>query len=217
MTLAYLSTPILGIVDTAVIGRLGDAALLGGIAVGAIIFDLIFTTFNCLRSSTTGMTAQALGAGNDTELRATLYRLGRHRAGMRHRGGGAASADTGRFAVVHGRQRGCFRGDLGIFLRARPGHAVRAGELRDPGLVPGPGARRHRAGAAGRAQQPQHHPQHLVRDGPWLGHRRRGLGNGDRRGHDRAGWHRARSARAARAAAGAARGRCSTASALPPR
>lgn len=74
MTLAYLSTPILGIVDTAVIGRLGDAALLGGIAVGAIIFDLIFTTFNCLRSSTTGMTAQALGAGNDTELRATLYR-----------------------------------------------------------------------------------------------------------------------------------------------
>ena len=74
MTLAYLSTPILGIVDTTVIGRLGDAALLGGIAVGAIIFDLIFTTFNCLRSSTTGLTAQALGAGNDTEMRATLYR-----------------------------------------------------------------------------------------------------------------------------------------------
>ncbi|MFN0262426.1 MATE family efflux transporter [Tepidamorphus sp. 3E244] len=74
MTLAFLSTPILGIVDTTVIGRLGDAALLGGIAVGAIIFDLIFTTFNCLRSSTTGLTAQALGADNERELRAALYR-----------------------------------------------------------------------------------------------------------------------------------------------
>ena len=74
MTLAYLSTPILGIVDTAVIGQQGDAALLGGIAVGAVIFDLIFTTFNFLRSATTGLTAQAIGAGNDTELRTTLYR-----------------------------------------------------------------------------------------------------------------------------------------------
>ena len=74
MTLAYLSTPVLGIVDTTVIGRLGDAALLGGIAIGAVIFDLIFTTFNFLRSGTTGLTAQALGAGNETEMRATLYR-----------------------------------------------------------------------------------------------------------------------------------------------
>ncbi|GGB48596.1 MATE family efflux transporter [Roseibium aquae] len=74
MTLAYLSTPILGIVDTAVIGRLGDAALVGGIAIGGVIFDLVFTTFNFLRSGTTGLTAQALGAGNTTEQRATLLR-----------------------------------------------------------------------------------------------------------------------------------------------
>ncbi len=74
MTLAYLSTPILGVVDTAVIGQLGSAALVGGIAVGGIIFDLIFTTFNFLRSGTTGMTAQAMGANDGKELRAILLR-----------------------------------------------------------------------------------------------------------------------------------------------
>lgn len=74
MTLAYLSTPLLGVVDMAVIGRLGDAALLGGIALGGIIFDLVFTTFNFLRSGTTGLTAQAVGGRNDEEVKATLLR-----------------------------------------------------------------------------------------------------------------------------------------------
>ena len=74
MTLAYLSTPLLGIVDTAVIGQLGNAALIGGIAFGGIIFDIVFTTFNCLRSGTTGLTAQALGAKNNDEIVAVLFR-----------------------------------------------------------------------------------------------------------------------------------------------
>ncbi|EEE45405.1 MATE family efflux transporter [Roseibium alexandrii] len=74
MTLAYLSTPLLGVVDMAVIGRLGDAALIGGIALGGIIFDLVFTTFNFLRSGTTGLTAQALGARDEYEIRATFLR-----------------------------------------------------------------------------------------------------------------------------------------------
>lgn len=74
MTLAYLSTPLLGIVDMAVIGRLGDATLIGGIALGGIIFDLVFNTFSFLRSGTTGFTAQALGARNEEEIRATLLR-----------------------------------------------------------------------------------------------------------------------------------------------
>lgn len=64
MTLAFLTTPLLGAVDTAVVGQLGDPALLGGIAVGALVFDVIFSTFNFLRSGTTGLTAQALGAGD---------------------------------------------------------------------------------------------------------------------------------------------------------
>lgn len=40
MTLAYLTTPLLGLVDTAVVGQFGDAALLGGLAAGALIFDV---------------------------------------------------------------------------------------------------------------------------------------------------------------------------------
>lgn len=74
MTLAYLSTPILGVVDTAVIGQLGSAALVGGIAVGGILFDLVFSTFSFLRSGTTGLTAQAYGAGEAKEIKATLLR-----------------------------------------------------------------------------------------------------------------------------------------------
>lgn len=74
MTLAYISTPLLGLVDTAVIGQIDNAALLGGLAVGSVIFDIVFVTFNFLRSGTTGLAAQAFGAGNSTEIKAVLFR-----------------------------------------------------------------------------------------------------------------------------------------------
>jgi MATE family multidrug resistance protein len=74
MTLAFLTTPILGIVDLAVVGRMNDEALIGGLAVGAIIFDVIFTTFNFLRSGTTGLTAQALGKNDEKEMQAVFFR-----------------------------------------------------------------------------------------------------------------------------------------------
>ena len=74
MTLAFLSTPLAGIVDTAVIGQLGEAALIGGIAVGSVVFSTLFMTFNFLRSGTTGLTAQALGAGDGVEERAVFLR-----------------------------------------------------------------------------------------------------------------------------------------------
>lgn len=74
MTLAYITTPLLGLVDTAVVGRLGVEALIGGLAVGAIIIDLVFTTFNFLRSGTTGLTSQALGAEDEKEKQAILFR-----------------------------------------------------------------------------------------------------------------------------------------------
>ena len=61
MTLAYLTTPLLGLVDTAVVGQFGDAAKLGGLAIGALVFDVVFTTFNFVRSGTTGLVAQAFG------------------------------------------------------------------------------------------------------------------------------------------------------------
>ncbi|MDX8462191.1 MATE family efflux transporter [Mesorhizobium humile] len=74
MTLAYLTTPLLGIVDTAVVGQFGDAALLGGLAAGSLVFDVVFTTFNFLRSGTTGLVAQAFGRGDPLEEQAVLWR-----------------------------------------------------------------------------------------------------------------------------------------------
>ena len=73
-TLAYLSTPLIGLVDTGVVGRLGDAALLGGLAIGAILFDIVFGTFNFIRSSTTGLVAQAVGAHDNEAKRNVLIR-----------------------------------------------------------------------------------------------------------------------------------------------
>jgi len=69
-----LSTPLLGAVDTAVVGRLPDPAYIGGVAVGAVIFSFLFWGFGFLRMGTTGFTAQAYGAENAQELRATLLR-----------------------------------------------------------------------------------------------------------------------------------------------
>lgn len=74
MTLAHLSTPLLGIADAAVIGRLGEAHLLGAIAAAAIIFDFVFWSFGFLRQGTAGLTAQAFGAGDRPEQSATLAR-----------------------------------------------------------------------------------------------------------------------------------------------
>lgn len=74
MTFAYLTTPLLGLTDTGVVGRTGDATALGGLAVGALIFDFAFSTFNFLRSGTTGLTAQAVGRGNAREVQAVFWR-----------------------------------------------------------------------------------------------------------------------------------------------
>lgn len=74
MTLAFVTTPLLGLVDTAVVGRLGDAALIGGLAIAAALFDLIFGTFNFFRSGTTGLVAQAFGRGDRGEQQAVFWR-----------------------------------------------------------------------------------------------------------------------------------------------
>ncbi|MGC4026462.1 MAG: MATE family efflux transporter [Mesorhizobium sp.] len=74
MTLAYVTTPFIGLVDTAVVGQLGNAALIGGLAAGAIVFDVVFSTFNSLRSATTGLIAQAFGRGDEPEQRLVFLR-----------------------------------------------------------------------------------------------------------------------------------------------
>ena len=74
MTLAHMSTPLLGFADATVIGRLGQANLLGAIAAAAVIFDFVFWAFGFLRLGTAGLTAQAVGAGDAQEERATIVR-----------------------------------------------------------------------------------------------------------------------------------------------
>jgi MATE family multidrug resistance protein len=72
--LANLTTPLIGIVSTTAIGRLGDAAMLGGVAMASVLFDCTFWLFGFLRMSTVAFTAQSLGAGEPQELRAILVR-----------------------------------------------------------------------------------------------------------------------------------------------
>ncbi len=72
--IANLTTPLIGIVSTTAIGRLGDATLLGGVAMASVIFDCLFWLFGFLRMSTVAFTAQSLGAGETRELHAILVR-----------------------------------------------------------------------------------------------------------------------------------------------
>ena len=71
---ANLTTPLIGIVSTTAIGRLDDAALLGGVAIASVLFDCMFWLFGFLRMSTVAFTAQSLGAGQTQELSAILVR-----------------------------------------------------------------------------------------------------------------------------------------------
>jgi MATE family multidrug resistance protein len=68
MMLAHATTPLLGLVGATAIGRLGQPSLLGAVALGAVIFDLLFWTFGALRMATAGLTAQAFGAGEADEI-----------------------------------------------------------------------------------------------------------------------------------------------------
>ncbi len=71
---ANLTTPLIGIVSTTAIGRLGDATMLGGVAMASVLFDCMFWLFGFLRMSTVAFTAQSLGSGETSELRAILLR-----------------------------------------------------------------------------------------------------------------------------------------------
>ena len=74
LIVANLSIPLLSAVDTAVVGHLPNPAYIGGVALGALIFNTVYWGFGFLRMATTGLTAQALGAGDLDEVRAGLAR-----------------------------------------------------------------------------------------------------------------------------------------------
>ena len=74
LILSNLSVPLLGIVDTAVVGHLPEPHFLGAVAIGAVAFSVVYFAFGFLRMATTGLTAQAFGRGDGEELRAGLGR-----------------------------------------------------------------------------------------------------------------------------------------------
>lgn len=67
---ANLTIPLVGIVDTAITGRISDAGGLAGIAIATTLFDLLYWNFGFLRLATGGLTAQAFGARNDGQISA---------------------------------------------------------------------------------------------------------------------------------------------------
>ncbi|WCN11578.1 MATE family efflux transporter [Marinomonas mediterranea] len=70
--LSNITTPLLGLVDTAVVGHLGTATHLGAVAIGASIFSFLFWAFGFLRMGSTGLTAQAFGQKNNDKVQALL-------------------------------------------------------------------------------------------------------------------------------------------------
>ncbi|HCW47909.1 MAG TPA: MATE family efflux transporter DinF, partial [Erwiniaceae bacterium] len=72
MILSNITVPLLGLVDTAVIGHLDSPVYLGGVAVGATATSFLFMLLLFLRMSTTGLTAQAFGAGDKSGLARAL-------------------------------------------------------------------------------------------------------------------------------------------------
>jgi multidrug resistance protein, MATE family len=74
VVLANVTTPLVGAVDTAVMGRLPDPAFIGAVAVGATVFNAVYWMFGFLRMGTTGLTAQAFGGRDTEELTAIAVR-----------------------------------------------------------------------------------------------------------------------------------------------
>lgn len=69
-----ITTPLLGLIDVAIVGHFGAAAYLGAIAVGTTMFNMLYWLFAFLRMGTAGIAAQAHGAANEAEASATLRR-----------------------------------------------------------------------------------------------------------------------------------------------
>ncbi|MDE4189846.1 MATE family efflux transporter [Phaeobacter gallaeciensis] len=74
IVLSNVTVPILGAVDTGVVGQMGQAAPIGAVGIGAVILATVYWIFGFLRMGTTGLAAQARGAGDMAETGALLMR-----------------------------------------------------------------------------------------------------------------------------------------------
>ncbi len=72
MILSNISVPLLGMVDTGVVGHLENSTYLGAVAIGGMIFTFLYTGLNVLRMGTTGIAAQSYGANDNDGLRVAL-------------------------------------------------------------------------------------------------------------------------------------------------
>ena len=67
--ISNITVPLLGLIDVAIVGHLGSASYIGAIAVGGMLFNIIYWIFGFLRMGTSGMTSQAYGeTGFDGKL-----------------------------------------------------------------------------------------------------------------------------------------------------
>lgn len=69
-----ITVPLLGLIDVAIVGHLGAASYIGAIAVGGMLFNIIYWLFGFLRMGTSGMTSQALGQRDLDEVTSVLLR-----------------------------------------------------------------------------------------------------------------------------------------------
>ncbi|MEM7723420.1 MAG: MATE family efflux transporter [Pseudomonadota bacterium] len=75
VVISNATVPLLGVVDTGVVGQLGDAAAIGAVGIGAVILTSIYWAFGFLRMGTVGLVAQAIGARDEGEVAALLTRV----------------------------------------------------------------------------------------------------------------------------------------------
>jgi MATE family multidrug resistance protein len=67
-TISTVTTPLLGAVDTAVVGRLDSPTFIGGVAIGTVIFNTLYWLFGFLRVSTSGFSSQSLGSDKESDM-----------------------------------------------------------------------------------------------------------------------------------------------------
>lgn len=72
--IANVTTPLLGLVDTAITGHMGSAVYIGAISVGGVMFNMIYWLFSFLRAGTSGLAAQAWGADDRNAQELVLFR-----------------------------------------------------------------------------------------------------------------------------------------------
>lgn len=72
--ISNITVPLLGLIDVTIVGHLGSAAYIGAIAVGGMLFNIIYWIFGFLRMGTSGMTSQAYGKRDLDEVTRLLLR-----------------------------------------------------------------------------------------------------------------------------------------------